>query len=221
MYLDNLRETEQVLMKYQMIQTSSKSEDALSSNLAVISGTVQEISRQLDLCREARKELVPDAGPDRETVELLYSQLSQISSDLESGTDVTAGKESLNKQFRAFRDAENNKWKKAVENKAKGQVALLQQLGAFTTDKYATASIVSILKANLVQMPKDVPSVEKYAKVLKNAEEIVKDTGGTPVIMNFVNKVTSGQAFLSDLNNEVMKWITDHGMQDRIRITIE
>lgn len=70
-------------------------------------------------------------------------------------------------------------------------------------------------------MPKDVPSVEKYAKVLKNAEEIVKDTGGTPVIMNFVNKVTSGQAFLSDLNNEVMKWITDHGMQDRIRITIE
>ena len=220
MYLDQLKETEQVLSEYNTRQKNIQKSDTLLASLAGINGAVQEITDQMQLSAVAKEELVPDAGLDREKAEELLGQLNQLQSDLGDGNDVGEGSKSLQAAAKDFKETENKKWRDAVESRASTQSSLLQQLKNFTEDPLASSSIVTVLKANQAQMPKSGTSIREYGKVLHNAETIVKKVGGTPGIMGFIQKVTAGQAVLSDLNDEVKTWIEEHHLEKKLRITL-
>lgn len=220
MFLDSLKETEKVLVKYQSIQSMNADANTLLTNLAGITNSIQDINLQLALSKEAKATLVPMAGIDKETAENLYSQLSQLSSDLEDSLDVTESNKALAKQSKEFREAENKKWKEAVESKATSQCSLLQELGRFSEDPYAASTMVARLKMNLTQMPKDPQAIRDYGKVLQNAENVTQQVGGTPAVMSFIHKVTSGQAVLSDLTDEIKAWIEAHHMANRLKISL-
>lgn len=220
MFLDSLKETEAVLYRYKSQQEAIKDEGTLSNNLAIINGAVQEITGQMAASAEAKKELVPGAGMDQTQREELYGRLHQLKEDLEDGIDVTEGSKALRSSAKLFIDGEDKKWKQAVEEKANSQISLLQQLKDFTDDTNAASSIVTQLKYNISQMPKNPQAVQTFGKTLHNAENIVQKIGGTPVVMEFINKVTNGQANISDLNDDIWSWIRSHDMEKRLKIRL-
>ena len=219
MYLETLHETEQAIHEYNGLVALMKSKAALSENLVIIAGSLQTLFQQMESSAEAKKTLVPKAGMTDEQKGTFYSQLHQLMEDLDDGMDVSAGSKDLHSSVKAFSDDENQKWKDAVDAKAGTQISLLQQLGKYTDDPSAASSVVSGLIASKAQMPKSAKAVSEYGKMLDRAQSIVKKVGGTPAVMDFLHKLNIGQATLSDLNDEILAWIRERKMENKMRIT--
>ena len=54
---------------------------------------------------------------------------------------------------------------------------------------------------------------------LKEANQLIVGLGLDDEILNFLQNTNKGKATLADLNEKVVSWIQDEGLENRIRIS--
>lgn len=220
MFIDRINDTKKTLAKYKVRQEGIYGSSQFVQALDVVNNAVQEISNQIKLSAAA-KLLVPDAGLSSAKKDELKSRLYQMKDDIEERENVKESGLKLKGLMLDFKKEENDKWRCSVEEKANASISLLKQLGKYSDKSDEVSSIITRLSSNASVMPVNRETILLYAKALKYAAEITNSVSGSDKVMAFLQKVSDGQATVTDLNDEIWAWIREKHMEQKFRITLQ
>ncbi len=201
---------------YEASQNQAKTEE---TNQLILASLIR-LEKQMALSAKAMEVLGSSFGPQEDKKKDFRLRLQQLKADMEENSDVKDSAGELKKAVDTFIADENKMWKDTVEKKAQGQMSLLYELGKYTENPSAAETIRMKLSTNLTLMPQSVQGIEEYYKILRNAETITQKVSGSESVINFLHDVTAGTATLSDLNDEIRKWIYDRNLQTKFKIVI-
>ncbi|QTE70316.1 hypothetical protein JRC49_10950 [Clostridiales bacterium FE2011] len=220
MFLEKINETKKTLAKYKSRQESIYGSKQYVQSLDIVNKAIQELISQIEISVATSEILFQEAGLSTDKKQELKSRLIQLRDDVEEREDVGDSGQKLKTFVSEYKKTENDKWRCAVEDRANSSISLLMQLGKFSDKADDVSNIVSTLRLNASIMPTTKDAVIQYAKALKYASNITNSVSGSDNVMAFLQRVSNNEATVSELNDEIWKWIKEHHMEQKLKISL-
>lgn len=130
----------------------------------------------------------------------------------------TADVSALSSTFSACQLAAEQAWKTGAAEKADGVCSSLTSLKGLLPNRLYTEELLRKLSVNKNALPKSSQAVYDFINDVDSAQKLVNNLKLDVEIENFIGKVLSQRATLTDLDDHVLDWIKENHLTDKLKI---
>ncbi len=201
----------QVLQKKMSIQRNKDAQEATDAKFLVLLSQADQFVAAIDYLY---------SNTSSETNSDIINSITDVFNTLESAIDSgLADADTVVKAENAYKNTQNEMkkdWTKKYSELTGATVSTLEAIRGIATDK-VDECIVKIKTASAWES--NSQQLESMKKGLDEAEDLILSLGLDEEIKTFLQNTTDGKATLKDLNDKVLKWIRDEGLENKIRIS--
>lgn len=197
-------------------QKAQKNKEA--ATLATLLKKVIENERHILL----QKELLEKLGLHYEIQfnAVLFEQvLKEIKKELPKDIIITPNKLTPSKRSLEDEIAKMNLvWQSHIKEKLRTTKGSLQTIKKIIDDKLKVTQLLTTC-INLEQSQLTTSNYELYLQVEAESKALIKEINPTKEVKVFLDRALSGQATISDLNPEILTWLKQQNLVDKLKIS--
>ena len=114
-----------------------------------------------------------------------------------------------------------SEWKVFFKGLSEKRINTLTTVKGITPDRDKTGYAINKIKNAAVINYNDIDKVRLLAAGVLEADQILEGLGLNDEIMNFLDKVSEGNATLLDLSDNLVKWINSENLSDKFTIAFK
>lgn len=218
MLTETIEKCTSALSRKQAVFEKKQSDEAFSKAIAKLSSAEASINDSIDCIASMRSHCLLEA-PVIDS--LLRDELVELLNNCGNGiSDGTLSAETVNllkAKGETLSQLVANTWKSAAVAYSEGTKGYLSIISGFSDNpKYVNGLIVSIEKSITAS-----PSTKEIDKLVNNVAEAKKETDKfqlSPEIEQFLEKVAKQQATVFDLTPEVLAWLGDKKLTNKLKV---
>ncbi|MCS0674470.1 hypothetical protein [Cytobacillus firmus] len=124
----------------------------------------------------------------------------------------------FSRPFKTLDDDLKLRWMNYVRNKNQDTIKLLQQMQNIVSNKQEIKQLVDELKKFENKWPITSNVVNRYHEHHVNAKKIISDMQASNGVQDFIGKVAANNATLDDLTDEVILWLREQQLTNKLVI---
>jgi hypothetical protein len=122
------------------------------------------------------------------------------------------------KPIKAIDDELKMNWTHYVKNQNKDIIGLLEQMKRLVKNPDQLTTLIVELKRYETKWPVNGNWITRYQDQIINAQKVISDMQASKNVQAFIEKVASNKATLDDLTEEVLAWIKEQQLSNKLVI---
>ncbi|RFU70011.1 hypothetical protein [Bacillus sp. V59.32b] len=215
MLLNKIAETRKTFEEYNKVYTDLQ-------NVKKINSFSQYAKQELKKCKDilesyrALNQMDDDIFPKRsmgyelKQLEGLFNyDLAKLNRD-----EVSSFQRTLKK----LDDHWKMRWTVYVQNKNQDLIGLLERLKNIVSNPQEIEQLIMYLKQFETVWPVSSAKLSRYHEYLAQANKVVSDMNASQGVQEFIGKVAANNATIEDLNDEVISWLREQQLTNKLFI---
>ena len=221
MILQELKEANCALIDSLNAARNKQAVENLKQQLGSLNGITLQLEQLLAII-----ELLGNKGFVKGTVteaakETLQQAVDNCGMEVNNQTLETGTVAALKTAVDLCRTQTENKWKLIAEERSKSTIDTLNSLKMLLTDKQTAEGILDYLNSAITILPSSEKALDAFSEKLANGKKIIDDLHFTSdkEIGGFVDKVRKGKATIGDVTPNILDWLKENQLTDKIRLS--
>ena len=191
----------------------SKNQERLDNSFAAAVNENHKVVASVDRARSYLQ-----FTPSRELKSQILRILTDSMDSISTGTVQDSKIRFLNGQTKALKESVGTEWAMFYAGIANRRINTLTTVQNITPDSVKTGYAIKKMKNGSVINYSDTSNLRLMAEGVREADIILGSMGLTDEILQFLNKVSSGEATILDLTDSIIQWIKDEKLTGKFVI---
>lgn len=215
MLLNKIAETRKTFEEYRQLDSKLRQIRKINSFSQTAETELKRVKSILESFH-ALHQMDPSAFPKKK----LTYELKKLEELTKRGLETYNKDEvfAFTKLFRSLNDDLRMRWSHYVLNKNKDIIGLLENLQNIVPNPQDIRQLISELKTFEKKWPVTSITLKRYHEHFNSANKVISDMNAGEGVQDFITKVAANQATLDDLTDEVISWIRERQLTNKLVI---